>query len=116
MQNAVAVVCGIPVLLTTSSRVNDSVAEPKQSSQLDGFCNESNQYYRPCEKFPVSLVWFSSFIAKTIELLDCFGSATESLTLEEVVKRTGFRTPLPTAFCIPLYCGTTSPSQTAVPS
>ncbi len=28
-------------------------------------------------------------IAKTIDLLDCFGSASESLTLEEIVKRTG---------------------------
>src|SRR5258708_17626173 len=37
-------------------------------------------------------------IAKTIELLDCFGSATESLTLEEVVKRTGI--PHTTAYRI----------------
>src|ERR1700735_891300 len=37
-------------------------------------------------------------IAKTIELLDCFGSAAESLTLEEVVKRTGI--PHTTAFRI----------------
>ncbi len=37
-------------------------------------------------------------IARTIELLDCFGSATESLTLEEVVKRTGI--PHTTAYRI----------------
>lgn len=37
-------------------------------------------------------------IAKTIELLDCFGSAAESLTLEEVVRRTGI--PHTTAYRI----------------
>jgi ribose transport system substrate-binding protein len=37
-------------------------------------------------------------VARTIDLLDCFGSTTESLTLEEVVKRTGI--PHTTAFRI----------------
>jgi ribose transport system substrate-binding protein len=37
-------------------------------------------------------------IARTIELLDCFGSANESLTLEEVVRRTGI--PHTTAYRI----------------
>lgn len=37
-------------------------------------------------------------VAKTIDLLDCFGSASETLTLEEVVKRTGI--PHTTAFRI----------------
>jgi ribose transport system substrate-binding protein len=37
-------------------------------------------------------------IAKTIELLDCFGSAAESLTLEEVVRKTGI--PHTTAYRI----------------
>src|ERR1700730_840466 len=37
-------------------------------------------------------------IAKTIELLDCFGSATESLTLEQAVKKTGI--PHTTAYRI----------------
>ena len=37
-------------------------------------------------------------IARTIELLDCFGSAAESLTLEEVVQRTGI--PHTTAYRI----------------
>ena len=52
-------------------------------------------------------------IAKTIELLDCFGSATESLTLEEVVKRTGI--PHTTAYRIlhTLVLRDTSPSPDA---
>jgi ribose transport system substrate-binding protein len=37
-------------------------------------------------------------VAKTIDLLDCFGSTTESLTLEEVVKKTGI--PHTTAYRI----------------
>jgi ribose transport system substrate-binding protein len=37
-------------------------------------------------------------VAKTIDLLDCFGPASESLTLEEVVKRTGI--PHTTAYRI----------------
>jgi ribose transport system substrate-binding protein len=37
-------------------------------------------------------------VARTIDLLDCFGSTTETLTLEEVVKRTGI--PHTTAFRI----------------
>lgn len=37
-------------------------------------------------------------VAKTIDLLDCFGSTSETLTLEEVVKRTGI--PHTTAFRI----------------
>lgn len=37
-------------------------------------------------------------IAKTIDLLDCFGSASEALTLEEIVKKTGI--PHTTAFRI----------------
>ena len=37
-------------------------------------------------------------IARTIELLDCFGPANESLTLEEVVKKTGI--PHTTAYRI----------------
>ena len=37
-------------------------------------------------------------IARTIELLDCFSSANESLTLEEAVRRTGI--PHTTAYRI----------------
>src|SRR5271154_7612380 len=37
-------------------------------------------------------------VARTVALLDCFGSAAESLTLEEVVKRTGI--PNTTAYRI----------------
>ena len=50
------------------------------------------QTSREADKYWVPIV------ARTVALLDCFGSATESLTLEEVVKSTGI--PHTTAFRI----------------
>jgi ribose transport system substrate-binding protein len=56
---------------------------------------KSGQRQDPSRK--VDKYWVP-IIAKTIDLLDCFGSVNESLNLEEVVKRTGI--PHTTAFRI----------------
>ena len=54
--------------------------------------NETSEVTRISDKYWVPIV------AKTIDLLDCFGSGAESLTLEEVVRRTGI--PHTTAYRI----------------
>ncbi|MGC2398697.1 MAG: substrate-binding domain-containing protein [Acidobacteriaceae bacterium] len=56
---------------------------------------ESDRHSRRRISREVDKYWVP-IVAKTIELLDCFGSTTETLTLEEVVKRTGI--PHTTAF------------------
>jgi ribose transport system substrate-binding protein len=48
----------------------------KLRADLPSISRKSDKYWVP-------------IVAKTIDLLDCFGSDTESLTLEEVVQRTG---------------------------
>jgi ribose transport system substrate-binding protein len=59
-------------------------------TEPDGHPRRDNS--RKIDKYWVPIV------ARTIDLLDCFGSTTETLTLEEVVKRTGI--PHTTAFRI----------------
>jgi ribose transport system substrate-binding protein len=65
------------------------------SRELDMKIKSGGKRQEPSRK--VDKYWVP-IVAKTIDLLDCFGSISEALTLEEVVKRTGI--PHTTAFRI----------------
>jgi ribose transport system substrate-binding protein len=76
----------------TGSKKDDGVRRKLLNAKTESDGRPRQENSRQIDKYWVPIV------ARTIDLLDCFGSTTETLTLEEVVKRTGI--PHTTAFRI----------------
>src|SRR5260221_13766858 len=74
-----------PPVINSGGNMKDRLERPKDKTDRPEVSRKVDKYLVP-------------IIARTIELLDCFGSTSESLTLEEVVRRTGI--PHTTAFRI----------------